>query len=273
MSCRGRLSRRSTRRLSMTSSQGDRTAPAQRVQRHVARYPKEPRGRSFIFPAGSAPTMRRRHLAVMRTSTAPCRPTQSTCLSHSIIRPSAGTIRWAAPPRGSGFWKFASKGVVLETRPSRYAATCGRASWLATCRAAARRCPPGRSAVSGCQWHSSGVETVSNTCPCIGSFAPVDEKSFVRTRNPWHSCREVPGIDLRLLGLGALSTWLLSSRAVAAHKSAQADAYPCRLRRRQRRGPTRPQHGTIQQSVINTGRSLGSPRSLPHQALSLQLRR
>ena len=73
------------------------------------------------------------------------------------------------------------KALCLKPRPSRYAATCGRASWSATCRRAARRGPPGRPVVSGCQWHPSGLETVSNTRPCIGSFALVDEKSCVRT--------------------------------------------------------------------------------------------
>ena len=84
------------------------------------------------------------------------------------------------------------KALCLKPRPSRYAATCGRASWSATCRRAARRGPPGRPVVSGCQWHPSGLETVSNTRPCIGSFALVDEKSCVRTPHPWHRCQEVP---------------------------------------------------------------------------------
>lgn len=65
----------------------------------------------------------------------------------------------------------------LKPRPSRCAATCRRACY----RRAARRGPPGRSAVSWCQWQPSGLETVSNTCPCIGSFALVDQKSCVRT--------------------------------------------------------------------------------------------
>ena len=121
--------------------------------------------------------MRRRHLAVVRTSTAPC----STCLP--VIRSFlAGTIRRAAPPGGSGFWKIASKGVfALKPRPSRYAGTCRRAWRLGHLPA---RCPQRsarRSAVSGCQWPPSGLETVSNTCPCIGSVAQVDEKSCVRT--------------------------------------------------------------------------------------------
>ena len=103
-------------------------------------------------------------------------------LSYSFDHSSGGTIRWAAPPGGSGFRKFAWKGVcALKPRPSRYAGTCRRAWRLGHLPA---RCPQRsarRSAVSGCQWPPSGLETVSNTCPCIGSVALVAAKSCVRT--------------------------------------------------------------------------------------------
>ena len=109
------------------------------VARLRAHHRPRDRGIPVVLLPGraSAKAIRRRRLAVVRTSTAPC----STCFSHSIIpcwhNPLGRTARWI------WFWKIASKGVfALKPRPSRYAGTCRRAWRWATCRRAARRGPP-----------------------------------------------------------------------------------------------------------------------------------